>query len=307
MQEAVDCYLNKDFENGDKHITLANDILDRYKKSAIVSESTSPEEVYGDNLSFGIIQEVFENNIPSMYDTKIGKSFLKKYMKLIKEDKNLMEQFSFYHSIVEANNISDINEFVNETIECAPKIDKKSIKESNMKLINLLRNAGLDENYSNLDEEKRTLYESIDFLLFNTKNIKNLSSFVNAKTNIREYIESHIEENNVRKLQEGIMKSTKADREEVKKNLPESREAFVRNIALERQRVREERMESIFEKCKNETLNTINGVLDECEDEVLRNRITSIKEKIENKSFSKDRLSADIAEMMNINSTLTEG
>lgn len=303
MQEAIELYGKKEFDEGSKRIKLANNILDRYRKSATVSESTSPNDVYGDNLSFGIIQHIFESNIPELYEDSLGKGIMKKYIKTIKGDKNLLEQFTFYHNIMNVNNVSDIKEFVEEAINIIPKIDEKPLLESNQKLVNLIRENGLDES-APLNEEMKSLYDSIDFLLTNKKNIKNVSSFVNAKNNIKEYIERHIEDNNSKNLEEEIIKNTKPNYDEVQKCLKENKYDIIRSIADEQYRIREERMKGIFNQCRDEAISSINEAIESCDDESLKERLSAIKEKLENKEFDKNNLSKDIAEMMNIKDTL---
>ena len=113
MQQALKKYAKGDFEGGDKDRAEANRYYD-LASAEINSEAGKITQLYGESRNFGIIYNVFEQNIENLLSTKKGKKIIKECFNLIKSNKVLNEQFKIYDMFEKAQNVDDVKDFVNE-------------------------------------------------------------------------------------------------------------------------------------------------------------------------------------------------
>ena len=304
MQEALKKYANNDFENGDKDRKLANKLFDS-SLLEMKSESGKMTQLYGEARNFGVIYNVFEQNINNIYQDESRKHIIKEVYNLIKNDKILNEQFKIYDMFEKPVGIENIKDFVNEATNLITHFDGKQIKESNEKLIKLIRDNKLDE-YVSIPEETENLYEAIEYVILNKKTFDNVNKFIKAENVITEYIENSqknsINENKEKfsfdKFKEDL------DREETKINEDmNEEEKKLLNMFTDPKTNKK----SIFENYKSETLNKIKGAM-QISEENDREQWNKIYESVNSKTYS-DKLTQNIincAEMLEICSTIEE-
>lgn len=194
MQQALKKYANGDFEGGDKDREEANRWFDLASKE-INSEEGKLTQLYGESRNFGIIYNVFEQNINKLFSTKEGKKVIKEAYNLIKNNKVLNEQFKVYDLFEKSHDIDNTKDFVNEATGLITNIDKKTIKENNEKFIRFIRQNKLDE-YVVIPEDTENLYEAIEYILLNKKSLNNVNEFVKAQNVIAEHIVKETEKKN---------------------------------------------------------------------------------------------------------------
>lgn len=303
MQQALKKYAKGDFEGGDKDRAEANRYYD-LASAEINSEAGKMTQLYGESRNFGIIYNVFEQNIDSLLETENGKKIIKECYNLIKSNKVLNEQFKIYDMFEKAENVDDPKGFVNEASNIIGAFDKKLVMENNEKFIKFIHNNKLDE-YVDIPEETEKLYEAIEYLVLNKKSYNNVNDFVNAQNIITEHISKAKKENDDDK---------QLSPEEFENKIEEAEANVVENINQEEKTLldgflttRKQNKKEVFEKFKRKTLRKIKEMIEKSEDDD-KMQWNNIYESVSSKDFS-ENVSDNItncAEMMEICSTIDE-
>ena len=258
MQQALKKYAKGDFEGGDKDRAEANRYYD-LASAEINSEAGKMTQLYGESRNFGIIYNVFEQNIDNLLETENGKKIIKECYNLIKSNKVLNEQFKIYDMFEKAENVDDPKGFVNEASNIIGAFDKKLVMENNEKFIKFIHNNKLDE-YVDIPEETEKLYEAIEYLVLNKKSYNNVNDFVNAQNIITEHISKTKKENDDDK---------QLSPEEFENKIEEAEANVVENINQEEKTLldrflttRKQNKKEVFEKFKRKTLRKIKEMIE---------------------------------------------
>ena len=198
MQRALKKYAEGDNEGGDKDRELANQLYDQAKEE-MERVSKNIMGLYGENRNFGIIYKVFEENAKDLIKENKNTKPIGKFIKTIKSNKILSEQFKIYDTLCNNTINIDAEDYINEAISIFPTFNRKEVIENNEKLISIIKENKLDE-LIDIDDETLSLYESIEYLLLNKKTLSNIEDYKNNKDVIKESLikrfNSVTEENN---------------------------------------------------------------------------------------------------------------
>ena len=303
MQQALKKYAKGDFEGGDKDRAEANRYYD-LASAEINSEAGKITQLYGESRNFGIIYNVFEQNIENLWDTKEGKKIVKECYNLIKSNKVLNEQFKIYDMFEKAQNVEDVKDFVNEASNIIKTFDKKLVMENNEKLIKFIRDKKLDE-YVDIPEETENLYEAIEYIVLNKKTYDNVNDFVKAQNVITE----HIIKNQKNNIVENKLTSAEFENkiEEVEKEITENINQEEKTLLDRFLTNKKQNKKEVFENYKRKTLRKIKEMIENSEDSD-KSQWNKIYENVSSKNFS-ENMSENItncAEMMEICSTIDE-
>ena len=303
MQQALKKYAKGDFEGGDKDRAEANRYYD-LASAEINSEAGKMTQLYGESRNFGIIYNVFEQNIENLWDTKDGKKIIKECYNLIKSNKVLNEQFKIYDMFEKAQNVEDVKDFVNEASNIIKTFDKKLVMENNEKLIKFIRDKKLDE-YVDIPEETENLYEAIEYIVLNKKTYDNVNDFVKAQNVITE----HIIKNQKNNIVENNLTSAEFENkiEEVEKEITENINQEEKTLLDRFLTNKKQNKKEVFENYKRKTLRKIREMIENSEDSD-KSQWNKIYENVSSKNFS-ENMSENItncAEMMEICSTIDE-
>ena len=303
MQQALKKYAKGDFEGGDKDRAEANRYYD-LASAEINSEAGKMTQLYGESRNFGIIYNVFEQNIENLWDTKDGKKIIKECYNLIKSNKVLNEQFKIYDMFEKAQNVEDVKDFVNEASNIIKTFDKKLVMENNEKLIKFIRNKKLDE-YVDIPEETENLYEAIEYLVLHKKTYDNVNDFVKAQNVITEHIIKNQKNNIVENKLTSVEFEDKIEEaeKEINENINQEEKTLLDRFLTTKNQNKKE----VFENYKRKTLRKIKEMIETSED-ADKVQWNKIYENVSSKNFSED-LSENItncAEMMEICSTIDE-
>ena len=303
MQQALKKYAKGDFEGGDKDRAEANRYYD-LASTEINSEAGKMTQLYGESRNFGIIYNVFEQNIENLWDTKDGKKIVKECYNLIKSNKVLNEQFKIYDMFEKAQNVEDVKDFVNEASNIIKTFDKKLVMENNEKLIKFIRDKKLDE-YVDIPEETENLYEAIEYIVLNKKTYDNVNDFVKAQNVITE----HIIKNQKNNIVENKLTSAEFENkiEEVEKEITENINQEEKTLLDRFLTNKKQNKKEVFENYKRKTLRKIREMIENSEDSD-KSQWNKIYENVSSKNFS-ENMSENItncAEMMEICSTIDE-
>lgn len=293
MQRALNQLEQGNIEEFETDRALANELFDQMN-----AEKEEMDALYNESRNFGIVYSVIEANVPHLLESTEGKKSLRKIVKAIKGDKLLHEQFKAYNNLQPLNKVTNIEEYINEAISLAPSFDKKDVKESNEKLIRLIRSEKLDE-MIDIDDDKLTLYESIEYVTMNKKSLSNIDEFISAKNVIKESIEHlpNIEDNRV------TIESYTKDVNTISESMGNELNSAEMRILKE---VFDGNGHSYFNECKTKTLSKLNEMMSKEKDMETKSRLSQIYEKINNKIYNKDNAVVDIAEMIEMQETIDE-
>ena len=303
MQQALKKYAKGDFEGGDKDRAEANRYYD-LASAEINSEAGKITQLYGESRNFGIIYNVFEQNIDNLWDTKEGKKIVKECYNLIKSNKVLNEQFKIYDMFEKAQNVEDVKDFVNEASNIIKTFDKKLVMENNEKLIKFIRNKKLDE-YVDIPEETENLYEAIEYLVLHKKTYDNVNDFVKAQNVITEHIIKNQKNNIVENKLTSVEFEDKIEEaeKEINENINQEEKTLLDRFLTNKKQNKQE----VFENYKRKTLRKIREMIENSEDSD-KSQWNKIYENVSSKNFS-ENMSENItncAEMMEICSTIDE-
>ena len=303
MQQALKKYAKGDFEGGDKDRAEANRYYD-LASAEINSDAGKMTQLYGESRNFGIIYNVFEQNIENLWNTKAGKKIVKECYNLIKSNKVLNEQFKIYDMFEKAQNIEDVKDFVNEASNIVKTFDKKIVRENNEKLIKFIRDKKLDE-YVDIPEETENLYEAIEYIVLNKKTYNNVNDFLKAQNVITEHIIKNQKNNIVENKLTSVEFEDKIEEaeKEINENINQEEKTLLDRFLTNKKQNKKE----VFENYKRKTLRKIKEMIENSEDSD-KSQWNKIYESISSKNFSED-LSENItncAEMIEICSTIDE-
>jgi hypothetical protein len=303
MQQALKKYAKGDFEGGDKDRAEANRYYD-LASAEINSEAGKITQLYGESRNFGIIYNVFEQNIENLWSTKKGKKIIKECFNLIKSNKVLNEQFKIYDMFEKAQNVDDVKDFVNEASNIVKTFDKKIVMENNEKLIKFIRDKKLDE-YVDIPEETENLYEAIEYIVLNKKTYDNVNDFVKAQNVITE----HITKNQKNNIVENKITSVEFENkiEEVENEINEKINQEEKTLLDRFLTTKKQNKKEVFENYKRKTLRKIKEMIENSEDSD-KAQWDKIYENVSSKNFS-ESMSENItncAEMMEICDTIDE-
>lgn len=303
MQQALKKYAKGDFEGGDKDRAEANRYYD-LASAEINSEAGKITQLYGESRNFGIIYNVFEQNIENLLSTKKGKKIIKECFNLIKSNKVLNEQFKIYDMFEKAQNVDDVKDFVNEASNIVKTFDKKIVMENNEKLIKFIRDKKLDE-YVDIPEETENLYEAIEYIVLHKKTYDNVNDFVKAQNVITE----HIVKNQKNNIVENKITSAEFENKieeienEINEKINQEEKTLLDGFLTDRKPNKKE----VFENYKKKTLRKIKESYWNS-DEADKIQWNKIYENVSSKNFS-ENMSENItncAEMMEICDTIDE-
>ena len=303
MQQALKKLAEGDFEGFEKDREVANRYFDLLYQS-VNSEDGKMTQMYGESRNFGIIYNVFEQNIENLWNTKAGKKIVQECYNLIKTNKVLNEQFKIYDMFEKAQNVEDVKDFVNEASNIIKTFDKKLVMENNEKLIKFIRDKKLDE-YVDIPEETENLYEAIEYIVLNKKTYDNVNDFVKAQNVITE----HIIKNQKNNIVENKLTSAEFENkiEEVEKEITENINQEEKTLLDRFLTNKKQNKKEVFENYKRKTLRKIREMIENSEDSD-KSQWNKIYENVSSKNFS-ENMSENItncAEMMEICDTIDE-
>ena len=260
-------------------------------------------------LGLGKIRNLYESISDIMLESDNGIKIMRKYVKTIKENKDLKKVFSFYNFIDNLNVDSDSRwAYITEGLKYLDGIDKGNYKKGVKKLGDIVSEGIKISNISrNIIEEcinnTNNVYESVDFLVLEKPTLKNINEQVNAKNNILSFLD-----NKTIVVKESC-ESNKTNKElinEINEEMSEINESWMKelieDITLNNLSNKDNKI--LFENYKNDCLMIIENIInnnDEIED---KSKMFSLKEKLSVKEYNVDSFNNDIINLAELKSTL---
>lgn len=190
MQGALKKYTEGDFEAADKERQQANELYDMAQNYASM-EAAKTSMLYGENKNFGILYAVLEENAPKWFTDKKNRKAIREAAQLISEDATLKAQFDVYNACANVNEGIDVENYVDEIFKHTRKLDRRAILESNGKLLDLMRKHDANEMVE-VNEERLSLYEAVEFLLLNEKKVSNMGDYLKNRATVCDFLKNHV-------------------------------------------------------------------------------------------------------------------
>lgn len=289
MNEAMQ---KDDFELADKLLEQSTKVYNRYKECSSLPSANRLK-------SFGELNYMLESELPRLF--KKNKKALKECTVLVKEDKNLRSAFRLIDALRKYNCEGDAHGYVTESVKLASTdINKSTFKESVNRFADMLSKYEIG-GYS-IDEEAVRYFKDCEKVLCEERNLTNITDYTNSINSIASYIEKH------KKPMVESIKSVDVIVEDLEKkiaNLTEEEQSLVQDIIDFKKPMVEERQEKLFNRFKDECIRTIDSLIKEASGDDLEG-LNSIKEQLRNKSYCKETIVQDIANLLEIRDVLNE-
>lgn len=260
-------------------------------------------------LEFGKIIALYEAISDKLLDTKNGSKIVKNYIKTIKECEDLKNIYSIYNFI--NNGVNENQEVcLNEAFSCVGSINKKNytkklnelghIVSEGLKIVNLNRSE-----IENIVSNVNTIYEDVDYLLFNKKTLKNVNEHISRKKNIVNFLKENKKNNNI-VVEENA--SNKDLLEKINEEIGEIEEEWLKKLFedVTFNNLSNNKPLVLFEKYKTECLSKINEILENTPDVYSKSKMLTMKESLENKNYKEESFHDDMIKLAELKNTLNE-
>lgn len=294
MSEALD---KEDYEVYDAAKEMLEEAIESHRHQVDLSEELS-------TTNFGILNHIFENELPHLLKT--NKKAVRAVIKTIKEDKNLLNEFSFCNTVKNGykesmNSTVEANRLLEGLSEIATqKIDLGTVKKSNAKLRDVMVENGIVPSEF-IDEDSRNLYNACDVLLTMKKSPSNMLPIMESFDYICNYMENN--KKNPKDKQENIDEMVEKFENDLRMNLNEDEISFVRQITDFRSPIAEQRKERLFNKLKEDCIVKVNELIAKGDD---KSELTELKDRIEAIKFNNEDIVKDVAKLLEIRDILSQ-
>lgn len=283
---------------GDLSTYRAADAL--LKESVSAYEMEKKLEAQLNTRNFGVLNHIFEQELPRLFKT--NKKAVREVVKLIKEDKNLLNQFNFYKALKEYNSSSvDSETYLKRLVE---EFDNKINHEnlccaiSNEKLRDtLIENNVVPSEF--IDEKDMSLYEDVETLTCTKILLSNTLSILEAEKRVANML------NESKKVEDSKPKvdAIREFEENMRDTLTESEIDLVKTITSAREPIAEAKREKLFNSYRDECIKKVDEMI---ASEPYNDELKGLKQQIESKTYNKETIVEDMAKLLAIRDVLDE-
>lgn len=283
---------------GDLSTYRAADAL--LKESVSAYEMEKKLEAQLNTRNFGVLNHIFEQELPRLFKT--NKKAVREVVKLIKEDKNLLNQFNFYKALKEYNSSSvDSETYLKRLVE---EFDNKINHEnlccaiSNEKLRDtLIENNVVPSEF--IDEKDMSLYEDVETLTCTKVLLSNTLSILEAEKRVANML------NESKKVEDSKPKvdAIREFEENMRDTLTESEIDLVKTITSAREPIAEAKREKLFNSYRDECIKKVDEMI---ASEPYNDELKGLKQQIESKTYNKETIVEDMAKLLAIRDVLDE-
>lgn len=258
--------------------------------------------------SFGAIKNVFENITDKLYESAEGKKIIGKYVRAIREGKNVSDAYSVYEFVYNSPNVTNPERLLSEALYMTGRIDKDAFEDEKKKVAGVVAEAvrfvGGDADM--VEESVNKNYdanEAIDYLMLNPKNFSNLDEYVNKF----DYVSGMLSENMREKPSEETGKTGK----ELIDGLNESLEGLadferraIADIAI--LKLSKGNPLELFEEYKNGCIRKLDENIEGESNPEMKSRFETMRKQLSEKKYNEGSLYEDIVTLSELKSKLSE-
>jgi len=250
--------------------------------------------------NFGKIKNTYNSIlVESISNKNDNKNLFKNYIKLIKNNEILKEQFLIYTNIenkIESDRFK-ATEYVKESINLLNKYSKLDIADANAKLVTHI----LYE--FDVDYDKNELHEAITTLIFTDKNAKSLDKIMESTDVVVNYILNNKpkEINEDLNVPNSLLLSLSVDKfndeyDDISESEKKVIQAVLTNDISER--------EVMFKEFIQECLTSVDGKLIEEGDITIKEKLLNVKDKLMKFNFNNDTYQNDMSKLLVLKNSL---
>lgn len=288
MLQASEALGQKKFADYENLMMQVNNAYDNYKNDASLQYEC---------VNFGMANYIFEDALPDLFIK--SPQLIKEFITLIKEDKNLENQYLFYQTLKKCNQTS-IKDYVSDALRLVKEgINVKTLSKSNKKLADFITKHDLKPS-TQISETNLNLFESCDYLFKQKQTLSNLNEMTQHNHTVCEFVEERMKLNNNDDKSSIASLLEKVDSSE--SILTEEERGVVRDI-LDWRANDDSKKRKLYDKFKNECLQAIEKMLNEASLED-KEGLVQIKEQLNKQEFCAETLVADIAKLLEIRDIL---
>lgn len=284
------CCLDGDIKGAEEFLSEANTYLSQYKGEAEKYRKMK-------NCKFGVLNGIMESCVAESKVKDAKSNAINECIKIIKNDKNLINEARFYNAMLSYDGSVDAKEFVNEALSLVSgKINPKTMDASSTALAEKMFDSNLT-NMKAIDEGYENFVKNCDYVLRTKKNLNNIGKVENTINEIAEYISE-----NKHAINEACsVYSACDDFDKHFKTLNESERELVNDIIGASNGIKEEKQRNLFKFYQEECIKHLDDLIKETDDEH-KSKLTSLKEQIATKEYNKDTIVKDITKFLQIGS-----
>jgi len=245
-------------------------------------------------VNFTYLKESFEGFASDLIKFNEGKKLIGAYVNCIRDNKNLTKAHTLCECIRKADKNEDVHSYIQEAMSMIGLVDKNYNKECE-KLGKIVAEAylvGSKNNDIHLPEKSR-IEESVEYILSNKKNPRNLSEYNAHMKNIAEWV---AENNKEVSISESKSQKAYSLIENFNKKYTNELEEDAVNFVKESFTCGKKPM---FESYKTKCITKINEALKNCSGDE-NERLQMILEKINSKVYNPETVNADIFSLLEI-------
>lgn len=298
--------------NNINDLTLFKNELNKTIDNLITSKSLNEKIENIKVLGFTDLINLYESVSDKIIDTKEGKKITKKYVNLLKESKTLNSAFALskfiFSGVKSENSEMLLNEAINLHKENINKEYVNDLKKLGNIVSDAVRESKINESdISDIINNKHSVCNSLDYILFNKKNMKNLNEYVNNLSNVTKFINENVSNepsdsidsiNSLSEMMNSINKETSFISEQWQKDLIDS--IICNNVAGLTNDV-------LFEDYKKDCLNLLDNIINaENIDVETKAKMGTLKESLSSKMYGNDDFYKDIVNLAELKNTLAE-
>jgi hypothetical protein len=252
--------------------------------------------------NFGNIKDTFKSLVVESIIRKDdkGKKLFSKFLKTIKENKTLKDQYLIYSNLqnTKFDDPVQAREFVKENISLLKNLNKNHITKGNDFFLKLLKG-------NKIIKENDSFYKDILFLVESERTPSNIKK-VNESTNniVRLMLEKEEVEEVVTEsldLPPSVLTKLAVNKFNSRySDISESEKEIIKTVL----NGSNEDKENIYKKLKRECIDTIDNKLNESSDLDLKDKLLKVKDKLLNTNYSLDTFSTDISKIYDLNESI---
>lgn len=251
--------------------------------------------------NFGNIKDTFGKIILEsvIKKDKTGKKLFSTYLKTLKENKSLKDQFLVYRNL-EAKKFDDkseAKEYIKENIDLLKKLNKKEISEGTTTLMNLLGN-------KKIVKENANFYKDIVFLTTVKKGPSNIDKINESLNRLAEHMttkEAVVETVEKIDISPSVLTKMFVNKFNQKySDISESEKAILKTVLNGNNSDRE----NTFNNLRRECIDSVDNKLSETNDLELKDKLLKVKDKLLNTNFIKESFTNDVIRLYNLKDTI---
>lgn len=278
---------------------LDKQIEDENKKVVLESVGT---------MSLTMAIDSFNEMLPYIFEDGKYKKVLKKYVKVIKENKDLSRAYNVANALKKPVGVADEQTYVNEAVSILSSCNKKALKEGLEELTDILT-YGLSQTGMSSEKMRQLLENSknnefnstFNYVLENKCRPTNLREWSDNKGKLYDYVK-----NNNTELNESESVNVSDGLEQLKDIVKESEEpwqAMLYNDIIKTEMGSPEAKKALFEDYKEKCIAQIDESVEDA-DVATKSKLNEMKAKLSVKEFNSDNFYEDITKMAELRSML---